>query len=77
MLKNENATEWAKRIDSSEEGAFLEDEEFDEMFQLLMEKGGWKGIIDRWKEKGYSEFKIGYTVGELKRRIDDGSIPID
>ena len=71
MLKNENGIEWAARLDKSKEGVpFLEDEEFDDVLRLLPGLGGWKGIINRLREKGYSEFKIGYTIGELKQRID-------
>ncbi len=78
MLKNENSIEWAERVDKNEEGTpFLEDEEFDEMLRSMLGKGRWKGIVNRWREKGYSEFKIGYTVGELKQKIDKDYIHVD
>ena len=58
MLKNENSIEWAERLDKSKEGVpFLEDEEFDEVLRLLSGLGGWKGIINRLREKGYSEYR--------------------
>ena len=70
MLKDEDCIKWAKRLDKSEEGiAFLEDEEFDEALLLLPGKGGWEGIVSRLKNKGYSEFKIGFTIGELRQKI--------
>ena len=71
MLKNENAFGFAKRIDSEEDNHnFLEGEEFDEVLGLLAGIDGWSGIIHRLKERGYSEFKIGYCIGELKHMVD-------
>ena len=70
MLKDEDCTKWAKRLDKSKEGVpFLEDNEFDEVLSLLPGQGWWEGIVDRLKNKGYSEFKIGFTIGELKQKI--------
>ncbi len=70
MLKDEDCIKWAERLDKSEEGIpFLEDVEFDEVLSLLPGVGGWKGIVTRLKDKGYSEFKIGFTIGELRQKI--------
>jgi hypothetical protein len=67
MSKNESSLEFADRLDRGGASSFLEKEEFDEVLGLLLGPGGWTGIIRRLKEKGFSEFKIGYSVGELKQ----------
>lgn len=69
MSKNESSVEFADRLDKGEAHSFLEDEEWDEALGLLLGPGGWSGIIRRLKEKGYSEFKIGYVIGELKQKV--------
>lgn len=70
MLKDEDCMKWAERLDKSKEGVpFLDDDEFDEVLSLLPGVGGWKGIVTRLKDKGYSEFKIGFTIGELRQKI--------
>lgn len=71
MLKNESAVEFAERSDKEEICAFLEDEEFDEVLRSLLGPNGWSGIVHRLKERGYSEFKIGYSIGELKNLVKD------
>lgn len=70
MLKDEDCMNWAQRLDKSTEGVpFLEGYEFDEVLSLLPGQGGWEGIVSRFKNKGYSEFKIGFTIGELRQKI--------
>lgn len=72
MLKNEGSIEFAIRLDSGKADSadsFLEDNEFKETIRLLVNSTGWLDFTKKLKGLGYSEFKIGYCIGELKNYI--------